>query len=275
LYSCLFCSHCLATNQHSTIMLGWNSIIRGVIEFELHPNNTNRGDGFCLSKSWKSLICSLKVCRNSPSHDSRSGFSTGPHKSVHTALITAQNMPSLGTQQPPPGCPGFLPLPLFPHPPPHACDSLTWPLFLTHWFSAQYTLTLFHVFSLDQQKRPFSGPHKLLFLSIGLLSGHVRAQRFHSVSWQANENWGPSFYFSPASYIIWNFRPADYSACHLLSRWHLDRLIWPWRWRRYVPPECWLTFNGLHSIISQNIVLFITTAVRTSNPTILNLPTII
>jgi hypothetical protein len=27
-----------------------------------------------------------------------------------------------------------------------------------------------------------------------------------------------------------------------------------------------LTFNGLHAVISQKIVLFITTAVRTSNP---------
>jgi hypothetical protein len=31
-----------------------------------------------------------------------------------------------------------------------------------------------------------------------------------------------------------------------------------------------LTFNGLHGVISQKIVLFITTAVRTSNPIILN-----
>jgi hypothetical protein len=31
------------------------------------------------------------------------------------------------------------------------------------------------------------------------------------------------------------------SACHLLSRW------------QYVPPKRWLTFSGLHGIISQNI----------------------
>jgi hypothetical protein len=29
-----------------------------------------------------------------------------------------------------------------------------------------------------------------------------------------------------------------------------------------------LTFNGLHGVISQKIVLFITTAVRTSDPTL-------
>jgi hypothetical protein len=41
----------------------------------------------------------------------------------------------------------------------------------------------------------------------------------------------------------------------------------PWRLRRYVPPKRRLTFNGLHDVISQKVVLFITTAVRTSNPT--------
>jgi hypothetical protein len=33
-----------------------------------------------------------------------------------------------------------------------------------------------------------------------------------------------------------------YSACHLLSRWFVARLIFrPWRWRRYIPPKHWLT----------------------------------
>jgi hypothetical protein len=34
-----------------------------------------------------------------------------------------------------------------------------------------------------------------------------------------------------------------------------------------VPPKHLLTFNGLQGVLSQNIVLFITTAVRISNPT--------
>jgi hypothetical protein len=42
---------------------------------------------------------------------------------------------------------------------------------------------------------------------------------------------------------------------HLLSRWYLARLIWPWRWRRYAPPKRRLTVNGLHGIKSQKIVL--------------------
>jgi hypothetical protein len=67
--------------------------------------------------------------------------------------------------------------------------------------------------------------------------------------------------------IFWHITPCS-SACHLLSRWFLARLILrPWRWERYVPPKRLLTFNGLHGVISQKIVLFITTAVRTSNPT--------
>jgi hypothetical protein len=43
-------------------------IIREAIEIELH-HNMNREVGFCLSKSWKPLICSLK---KPPEHDARS-----------------------------------------------------------------------------------------------------------------------------------------------------------------------------------------------------------
>jgi hypothetical protein len=37
--------------------------------------------------------------------------------------------------------------------------------------------------------------------------------------------------------------------------------------------EISVDFNGLHSVVSQKIVLFITTAVRTSNPTCLKIGT--
>jgi hypothetical protein len=36
--------------------------------------------------------------------------------------------------------------------------------------------------------------------------------------------------------------------------------------RRHVPPKPQLPFNGLHRVLSQKIVLFINTTVRTSNP---------
>jgi hypothetical protein len=54
---------------------------------------------------------------------------------------------------------------------------------------------------------------------------------------------------------------------HLLSGLYLALLIRPWWWRRYFPPKRRFTFNGLHGVIFQKIVFFITTAVRTSSPT--------
>jgi hypothetical protein len=69
--------------------------------------------------------------------------------------------------------------------------------------------------------------------------------------------------------VFWHIA-SIFRACHQLSWWILARLIlWPWRWRRYVPPKRQLTFSRLHNVISQKIVLFITTAVRTSSPTTL------
>jgi hypothetical protein len=37
--------------------------------------------------------------------------------------------------------------------------------------------------------------------------------------------------------------------------------------KRYVPPKRRLTLNRLHGVTSQKMILFITTAVKTSNPT--------
>jgi flagellar biosynthesis protein FliQ len=53
--------------------------------------------------------------------------------------------------------------------------------------------------------------------------------------------------------VNWHYRGA-----FLLpdSCWFLAWLIpWPWRWRRHAPLKCQLTFNGLHSIISQKTEL--------------------
>jgi hypothetical protein len=54
------------------------------------------------------------------------------------------------------------------------------------------------------------------------------------------------------------------AAFTLFFPWLILRL---WRWRRHVPPKRRLTFNGLHGVISRKAELFITTGVRTSNPT--------
>jgi hypothetical protein len=79
-----------------------------------------------------------------------------------------------------------------------------------------------------------------------------------------------TLYVKCKSTIFWDITP-----CSLLSRFAacfyagflLSFFFLPWRWRRYVPPKGRLAFNGLHGLVSQNIVLFLTTAVRTSNPT--------
>jgi hypothetical protein len=40
----------------------------------------------------------------------------------------------------------------------------------------------------------------------------------------------------------------------LASCWFLTSLILqPWRWRQYIPPKCYLFFNGLHNVIFQKI----------------------
>jgi hypothetical protein len=51
-------------------------------------------------------------------------------------------------------------------------------------------------------------------------------------------------------------RSKQNSACYLLHYGFLLWLIvWPWRWRRYVPLKRLLTFNRLQGVISQNIEL--------------------
>jgi hypothetical protein len=63
-------------------------LILEATEIELHPSNMNREDGFCPSKSWKPLLCSLRDGRKPPSHDSRSEVSAGPRRKT-VFLISA------------------------------------------------------------------------------------------------------------------------------------------------------------------------------------------
>jgi hypothetical protein len=74
-------------------------IVGETIENEPHTNNVNRENGLCVSKALKPLICSLKDHKKPPSWECRAGFSVGPHRFMHTALVTAPSLPFLGTRQ--------------------------------------------------------------------------------------------------------------------------------------------------------------------------------
>jgi hypothetical protein len=53
------------------------------------PNNMSRDHGFCLSKSRRPAICSLKGHRKPPLYDGMSGFFARPRRSAHIAFIMA------------------------------------------------------------------------------------------------------------------------------------------------------------------------------------------
>jgi hypothetical protein len=79
-------------------------------------------------------------------------------------------------------------------------------------------------------------------------------------------SWSPTLHHS--LHISPSLQPAlnqlgPHSGCSdehcfpLPPRWYLARRIFrPRSWRRYVPPERWLTFHGLYGLISQKTVLF-------------------
>jgi hypothetical protein len=70
-----------------------NHIIREAFEFQ--PNNMNREDGFCQSKSWKLLICSLKGHNKTPSQVSLHQFSTGLSHFIRTLDSAPSEHPSI------------------------------------------------------------------------------------------------------------------------------------------------------------------------------------
>jgi hypothetical protein len=85
--------------------------------------------------------------------------------------------------------------------------------------------------------------------------------------------------FQMKSIIFWDVTPCSLLSCNRCFggtyRLHLqveENISWyyflrPWRWRRYVPPKRLLQLNRLHGVTSQKMILFITTAVKTSNLT--------
>jgi hypothetical protein len=89
---------------------------------------------------------------------------------------------------------------------------------------------------------------------------------------------------SGISYYVVHWKSTDVSEEHITSIfrnqneaevWSLPASRWfhvwlnliHWRWRQHVTPKCRLTFSGIQGFVSQKIGLFITTALRTSNPT--------
>jgi hypothetical protein len=137
------------------------------------------------------------------------------------------------------------------------CLQLTQCLSLTCQFPTQHTslhfFPAFFCFFPRPAKPPLftAIPNTCSYLLLVHLVGAWEPSSFILSHRQASGNLGPLFHFPPASYKTRNFRLAGYCVCHLFSRWYLARFIRPWRWRWYVPPKCWLTFNRLHGVISQ------------------------
>jgi hypothetical protein len=105
-------------------MDGVDRIIREALEIELHPYNMNKEEGFCLSKSWKALICTLKYPGKwTPSQTSwvplhEASFSPYPCRASMAALHTQFSTENTVTSNPP-----LIPLTLdYLHSPPLGCS---------------------------------------------------------------------------------------------------------------------------------------------------------
>jgi hypothetical protein len=107
----------------------------------------------------------------------------------------------------------------------------------------------------------------------------IRTNRHPCLDWDSNPLsqclCGRRYFMPQITRPLWLARkdytalyPRSGSACHMLSGCYFARLILrPWRGRWYVRKKRELTLKGLYGVISQKIVLFITTGVPISNPT--------
>jgi hypothetical protein len=76
-------------------------IIRKVTDTELHPSNVKMGDGFCLIKSWKPLVPSLKEA-------SLTGYSKISSRFLHFAMKVLVHCPYQGNNPAVSGHPSIL-----------------------------------------------------------------------------------------------------------------------------------------------------------------------
>jgi hypothetical protein len=192
----------------------------------------NRKDDFCLSKSWKPLICFLKDRRKLPLGDCSSGFSPWPtsvrahcpYQDTNSALSGHSSAISLHPDVPPSlrclccfilhrtrrsRAHGFSPILL------GSLPTTRLPLLPLHF--------------LDQHKRLFSGPGWLscscLLLVRSVVSESQWVLAVHSVL--RASRWELTRCLPFPSCFLYNpkFRQADCAACHLLSRGLLSCLI--------------------------------------------------
>jgi hypothetical protein len=153
LWHCIQLSHTAIPSTKPRYM---DCIIREVTEIELHSNSRNREDGFCLSKSWEPLICSLKII-GSVHHMTADLCSLRGHADLCTLPLSGHNM-----------CPLWAPTNLHPdalasfHYLSHPSMPVTHSLDLSPSHVDSFPNTPLHffflTFFLDQQNYPLSGP---------------------------------------------------------------------------------------------------------------------
>jgi hypothetical protein len=146
-----------------------------------------------------------------------------------------------------------------------------------HRTCCSHTLAIWHSASTfsrvmsHSSRRVASPPNSSVCDSKGKSPSHEGKATFQTYK-QETDELSCTDSLSSTSIFSW---PRNY---RLLLNWQLNQkasscwfllelFLRPWRWRRYVPPKRRLQLNRLHGVTSQKMLLFITTAVKTSNPT--------